>query len=189
MNEENLLRFGNELEMSGVIFANGKEAHLVLFPEANIDVVDHPKKKIHIMNTSGWVELLNQLDTLQVVGLNKVILRKSQRQIEQGVTWNVFRRDNYTCQYCGKNDVPLTVDHIILWEKDGATAEDNLVSACRKCNKTRGNMEFDEWLDGEYFTKAHTKGFGHEGIIHLDFLEEMGEKAKKVPLRPTPRSR
>ena len=49
---------------------------------------------------------------------------------------NVFIRDNYTCQYCGKafKKHQLTVDHVIPESRGGKTTWDNIVSCCRKCN-------------------------------------------------------
>jgi len=48
----------------------------------------------------------------------------------------VFRRDGYSCQYCGRSapEFPLHVDHIVPWSKGGATVFDNLRTACRACN-------------------------------------------------------
>ena len=68
--------------------------------------------------------------------------------------WKVFERDDYQCRYCGKTGVPLTGDHLILWEHGGPTIEENLLSACRPCNKTRGNMPYKEWLESDYYKKA-----------------------------------
>jgi 5-methylcytosine-specific restriction endonuclease McrA len=50
--------------------------------------------------------------------------------------FTVFRRDSYTCQYCGRRapDVELHVDHIVAWSKGGRTEVENLRTACRVCN-------------------------------------------------------
>ena len=63
-----------------------------------------------------------------ITKLYKAVIRKCQRNIEQGVSWNVFRRDGYACRYCGNKEVPLTVDHLVLWEESGPSTEANLVS-------------------------------------------------------------
>lgn len=180
-----ILKYGDKLEISGMLLANGEESELILFPEASITTLD-----IIQPTHEEWKDLLYQLDTLGVHGLNKVILRKSQRNIEQTISWNVFRRDNYTCQYCAKNDIPLTVDHIILWEKMGASIEENLISACKKCNKTRGNMEFLDWMESEYLDKVMLGWASLKGMaVQRDELMKMYEGAKKVPLRNTQRNR
>jgi len=51
---------------------------------------------------------------------------------------NIFKRDNFECQYCGtKRD--LTIDHVIPRAKGGADTWTNLVTACKKCNAKKGN--------------------------------------------------
>lgn len=185
-NEADLLKYGDKLEISGMYLANGQEGELILFPEASLvpSTIIQPTHE-------EWKTLLYQLDTNGVMGLNKTILRKSQRNIEQTVSWNVFRRDNYTCQYCGKNDVPLTIDHIVRWENMGASVEENLISSCKKCNKTRGDTEFPQWLLGDYFLKAVEAFRKPLDILpgHMERLHHMYREALKVPLRQTQRNR
>lgn len=58
---------------------------------------------------------------------------------------NVFIRDNYMCQYCGNhfNISELTYDHVIpksAWLGSGSpTIWNNIVTACVKCNRKKGN--------------------------------------------------
>ena len=46
----------------------------------------------------------------------------------------VFLRDSYTCQYCGKSTRELTLDHVIPRHRGGAHAWENVVAACIPCN-------------------------------------------------------
>lgn len=50
----------------------------------------------------------------------------------------IFSRDNYTCQYCGKKNVQLTLDHVIPRYLGGAHSWDNLVACCSSCNNKKG---------------------------------------------------
>lgn len=50
----------------------------------------------------------------------------------------VLRRDNYTCQYCGKQMHFLTIDHVIPRRQQGSHSWDNLVAACPPCNRRKG---------------------------------------------------
>ncbi len=54
--------------------------------------------------------------------------------------FNVFLRDNFTCQYCAKkfpaND--LTFDHLVPRCLHGKTTWQNVVSACTTCNLKKG---------------------------------------------------
>ena len=54
--------------------------------------------------------------------------------------FNVFLRDNFTCQYCyqmfSAND--LTFDHLVPKCLNGKTTWNNVVSACTSCNLKKG---------------------------------------------------
>jgi 5-methylcytosine-specific restriction endonuclease McrA len=59
---------------------------------------------------------------------------------------NIFIRDNYTCQYCGKQYYinNLTYDHVVpksKWkdEKSSPTCWTNIVTACIWCNRKKAN--------------------------------------------------
>ncbi len=56
----------------------------------------------------------------------------------------IFRRDAYTCQYCGQRTHDLTIDHVIPRYRGGAYSWENLVSACRSCNHRKGGRTPDE---------------------------------------------
>jgi 5-methylcytosine-specific restriction endonuclease McrA len=47
----------------------------------------------------------------------------------------VFNRDKYTCQYCGRRGQrDLTLDHVMPRHRGGRHTWDNLVTACKGCN-------------------------------------------------------
>jgi 5-methylcytosine-specific restriction endonuclease McrA len=50
----------------------------------------------------------------------------------------IFRRDNYTCQYCGINTTNLTIDHVRPRRLGGTHTWENLVAACPSCNHKKG---------------------------------------------------
>jgi 5-methylcytosine-specific restriction endonuclease McrA len=50
----------------------------------------------------------------------------------------IFRRDNYTCQYCGRTSGVLTIDHIYPRHLGGETSWKNLATACSVCNHQKG---------------------------------------------------
>lgn len=57
---------------------------------------------------------------------------------------NILRRDNHQCQYCGKTNPPLTLDHIIPKSRGGSESWDNLITACVKCNNRKGSRTPEE---------------------------------------------
>lgn len=56
---------------------------------------------------------------------------------------NVFRRDAYTCQYCGCQPPrsELTIDHVIPRSRGGASDFHNCVSSCTPCNRKKADRE------------------------------------------------
>lgn len=51
--------------------------------------------------------------------------------------FNLFLRDEFTCQYCGsKHD--LTFDHVVPRSLGGVTSWENVVAACAPCNLHKG---------------------------------------------------
>lgn len=59
------------------------------------------------------------------------------KTISKKLRFEVFKRDNFTCQYCGKTPptVVLEIDHIQPLSKGGSDHEDNLLTACFDCNR------------------------------------------------------
>lgn len=51
---------------------------------------------------------------------------------------NIIKRDNSTCQYCGSR-IQLTIDHILPKSRAGQDTWENLVTACIRCNNSKGN--------------------------------------------------
>jgi len=57
---------------------------------------------------------------------------------------NILRRDGHRCQYCGRSDLPLTIDHVVPVSRAGEDGWDNLVCACVDCNNRKGDRTPDE---------------------------------------------
>jgi hypothetical protein len=53
------------------------------------------------------------------------------------IRWQVWERDNFTCQHCGSRR-DLTVDHIFPERLGGTITSTNLQTLCRKCNSRKG---------------------------------------------------
>lgn len=59
----------------------------------------------------------------------------------------LFRRDNYRCAYCGERFPKhrLTRDHVLARSRGGADRWGNVVSACERCNHTKGSLLVDDF--------------------------------------------
>jgi len=73
-----------------------------------------------------------------------IVLSKYEGQGEKSVIFsrrNLFKRDRYTCQYCGAQPGPeeLTIDHVNPKSKGGTSTWENCVLSCIECNKRKSN--------------------------------------------------
>ena len=57
----------------------------------------------------------------------------------------IFIRDDFTCQYCGIRGVVLECDHVIPVAQGGSSNDDNLTTACRDCNRSKGAKTPEQW--------------------------------------------
>lgn len=70
--------------------------------------------------------------------------------ISEQLRQEVFKRDNYTCLYCGKACVGKAACINHLDPDDGAFEQqtpDNLVTCCRSCGPSKGRKNFLEYYD------------------------------------------
>ena len=74
-----------------------------------------------------------------VISLKKYIAVSSRVPFTR---FNLFLRDQFKCQYCGNKfkASELTFDHVLSKSKGGRSSWENVVSACYKCNNTKGNL-------------------------------------------------
>lgn len=72
---------------------------------------------------------------------------------------NVFKRDHWTCQYCGMQPggEELTIDHVVPRSQGGTSTWDNCVLSCIDCNHRKADRTPDQ----------------------------AGMKLRKAPVRPT----
>jgi hypothetical protein len=65
--------------------------------------------------------------------------------VRPSVRFDVFKRDSFTCSYCGRipPTVTLEVDHLIPCAEGGTDDPENLVTACWDCNRGKGATPLD----------------------------------------------
>lgn len=78
-----------------------------------------------------------------------VVLTRYDKLPNRKVTFSrrtLYKRDNFTCQYCGKTpgSEELTLDHVIPRSKGGETTWENCVIACVKCNTKKADKTLGE---------------------------------------------
>ena len=100
---------------------------------------------------------------------------------------HTFWKCNYTCSYCGKKNVPLTVDHIKSQSprtpdrQAGTNTPSNLTAACKPCNQEKSNYSVEEFaiMRGvksfpllKINNEKNLKAVGISNSIRLRIIEE-----------------
>ena len=70
----------------------------------------------------------------------------ARKTIPKSVRFEVFKRDSFTCQYCGRSapDALLEIDHIMPVSKGGDNSLLNLITSCQDCNRGKTNRELSD---------------------------------------------
>jgi len=73
-------------------------------------------------------------------------LTKNSKQLTKKTRFEVFKRDSFQCQYCGKTppEITLEIDHINPKSKGGSNDINNLITACFDCNRGKKNIPLDK---------------------------------------------
>lgn len=68
--------------------------------------------------------------------------------VSKRLRYEVLRRDNHTCRYCGATapGAKLTIDHVAPEALGGANTPDNLITACEPCNSGKSSSTPDATL-------------------------------------------
>jgi 5-methylcytosine-specific restriction endonuclease McrA len=126
----------------------------VLVLNANFEPINvcNIRRALGLIITDKAALILNGRGTIQTVSQSYPIpsiirLQSMVRRPHPRVKLNrreIFRRDNYTCQYCGKRTLDLTIDHVIPRHLGGRHVWKNVVAACSHCNHRKGGRSLAE---------------------------------------------
>lgn len=95
------------------------------------------KGKAEIME-NGVGEIHTPSFTLPIPSVIRLLFFVHLPHKEKRITrFEVFNRDRFTCQYCGKQTLDLTLDHIVPRHRGGEHRWENVVSACIPCNRKK----------------------------------------------------
>jgi len=91
------------------------------------------------------------------------------KQLSKKIRFEIFKRDSFTCQYCGRKspDVILEVDHICPVSKGGKNDMLNLITSCYECNRGKSDK------------KINDKSVVEKNRI---LLEELNEKREQIKM-------
>ena len=123
-----------------------------------------PSLMSRIDNIETWIRRLRQLCPIVALSLELVKFdTQAMQNLEiSGVEYQQGELQSYEireyllekfgrkCVYCGEENVPLQVEHIIPKTRGGSNRVSNLTIACKECNQRKGNQTAEE--------------FGHPGV-------------------------
>lgn len=91
------------------------------------------------------------------------------KQISKKLRFEVFKRDSFTCQYCGRSapDIILEIDHINPVKNGGDNDILNLITSCKDCNRGKSKRLL---TDDTIIKKQQTQ------------LKELNEKREQLKL-------
>lgn len=86
---------------------------------------------------------------LALVPPEVILLTQYEGRGERSVVFsrkNLFKRDRYTCQYCGSQPGPaeLTIDHVLPRALGGTSTWENCVLACVECNRRKADRPLEK---------------------------------------------
>ncbi len=92
-----------------------------------------------VENTENRVRSVSMSFSIPSVIRLLLFVRITRRLHIQLSKQNILRRDRKTCQYCGKVEPSMTIDHIVPKSQGGLDTWENLVCACPACNNRKKN--------------------------------------------------
>lgn len=127
--------------MSGVLVLNASYEPLhvvsvrraiVLLLKEKAEVLEAAERTFSALSESYPVPLVIRLVTYVKIP-HRLTLPLNRR--------NVFIRDEFTCQYCGRQPgrALLTMDHVVPRSRGGGFTWENIATACANCNQRKGN--------------------------------------------------
>ncbi|MFC1988513.1 HNH endonuclease [Chloroflexota bacterium] len=100
-------------------------------------VLIYQNKAEMLENGSGFIHTVSREFPVPSVIRLASLVRRPWHSVRKLTRLEVFRRDNYTCQYCGKETHNLTLDHVMPRYRSGQHTWENVVSACVPCNRRK----------------------------------------------------
>lgn len=119
-----------------------------------------PSLNSRVCNVITWVSRLNRLLPVGNISVElvKFDTQKMQTPGISGIEYQQGTRAGYEireyllekwerkCAYCGREGVPLEVEHILAKSKGGTNRISNLVISCHDCNHKKDNFPITEFL-------------------------------------------
>lgn len=120
-------------DYSAISICSAPKAFLLVYLKKAELVAESEKFKLRTVTSTYPMPSIIKLNKYVSVPYKSVVMNRN----------NIFKRDNNSCIYCGsKHD--LTLDHVMPKSRGGKTHWENLVTACKKCNSSKGDLTPEE---------------------------------------------
>jgi 5-methylcytosine-specific restriction endonuclease McrA len=122
-----------------------------------------------------------------VIRLRRYVNVRRKRQTPGMRRFRIFVRDQFRCQYCGAKLAAseLTLDHITPRSKRGRSTQENLVTACVRCNTRKGSRTPEE-ARMPLLTSQKALQIGLEHVLLCYYAESRPEWRKYLLIEDPP---
>ena len=132
----------------------GMKRAFSLLVQGHADVIHQEEGDFQLYDFNQWLDAselaeISETECLRtvrhIIRLPKVIILKFFDRLPiKEVKFhrkNIFERDNFNCQYCGKGykEADLNLDHVIPRHHGGRTSWENVVTSCIRCNSRKAD--------------------------------------------------
>lgn len=104
----------------------------------------------------------------------------NRKPISKKLRFEVFKRDFFTCTYCGNKPpkIVLEVDHLLPVSRGGKNNIDNLVCSCFDCNRGKSNTELSSVPPSLEIKNTQTEEKLKQYKEYIKYLDAL-EKSKR----------
>ena len=107
---------------------------IILLSKGKAELLENHRGEVHTVTAT--------IDAPSIIRLVYLVKRPfAPRKLSKK---EIFLRDRYTCQYCGKKAQELTLDHVVPRRQKGAHTWENVVAACSRCNLRKAGRTPEE---------------------------------------------
>jgi hypothetical protein len=140
---------GSNLRLEGIIIAGEDQIGIVVLPGS--EPLEDRKVSYIYPSTEEICEFIRFSDDPEILTdpVRKIFQRKLRFAISGDIQQKVWAADNFRCMYCDAQmgKTLLTIAHFIPLELGGVNDTSNYLTACKKCNKRKGNIHPKEYFE------------------------------------------
>lgn len=162
---------GSLLKMDGVVISGAGARAILLLPSAEgMNRFPDDVPPVYELAPAEWSEWLRQSDNPEILingSLEKAFHRKLRYDISGHVQQKIWAADGFKCMFCNRKmgEVQLSIDHFWPLESGGKNDPSNYLSACRKCNKDKGNLSPVTWCQSRKLSYVDLEAYLRNRVI------------------------